>query len=161
MRLREKYKDQITLVIGFEAEWIRPAYAALVAELLGDPDTDFFVGSVHHVYEIPIDYDRALYEQARLAAGGFDVGLFEAYFDAQHEMLLTLKPLTVGHFDLIRLLSDEPDGDLRALEGVWARIVRNLQVVLEQGGLVEINSSALRKGLKEPYPSRSICEVIV
>jgi histidinol-phosphatase (PHP family) len=41
---------------------------------------------------------------------------------------------------------------------VWERAVRNLREIVQQGGLVEINSSALRKGLDEPYPTRAICE---
>jgi histidinol-phosphatase (PHP family) len=119
---------------------------------------DFFIGSVHHVHEIPIDYDAAFYEKAREVAGGTDERLFEDYFDAQFEMLKALKPRVVGHFDLIRLLSDEPDRDLREMKGVWERVVRNLKYVVGQNGLLEINSSALRKGLKEPYPGRSVCE---
>ena len=73
-------------------------------------------------------------------------------------MLLTLKPRVVGHFDLIRLMSDLPNQDLKELKGVWEKIVRNLKVIVEQGGLVEVNSSGLRKGLKEPYPRRGVCE---
>jgi histidinol-phosphatase (PHP family) len=122
---------------------------------------DFFIGSVHHVHGIPIDYDTTMYNRARELAGGSDLRLFEDYFDAQLEMLETLKPKVVGHFDLIRLLSDEPNRDLRVWEGVWVRAVRNLKVVVEQGGLLEINSAALRKGLKEPYPGRAICEVFL
>jgi len=123
------------------------------------PETDFFIGSVHHVHEIPIDYDRAMYAEAREAAGGTDERLFEDYFDAQFEMLTALEPRVVGHFDLIRLFSEEPDGELRGMKGVWGRVVRNLELIVEQGGLLEINSSALRKGLREPYPGRSICQV--
>ena len=86
--------------------------------------------------------------------------LFMAYFDAQLEMLETLKPLVVGHFDLIRLYSDAQDDDLRDLGGdmeVWDRICRNLEVIKGYGGVLEVNSSALRKGLKQPYPRREIC----
>lgn len=159
MRLKEKYKDQIKILIGFEGEWIRPSYAVDIQKLMQDPNTDFFIGSVHHVHEIPIDYDHDMYHQARVAAGGTDERLFEDYFDLQYEMLQMLKPRVVGHFDLIRLLSDEPNRDLREWEGVWTRIVRNLKLIQEQGGLVEINASGLRKGLEEPYPTRPICEV--
>lgn len=121
---------------------------------------DFFIGSVHHVHEIPIDYDKAFFARAVEAAGGSEERLYEDYFDSQLEMLQALTPVVVGHFDLIRLLSEEPNRDLKAWKkGVWERIVRNLKVVVEQGGLLEINSAALRKGLKEPYPARSICEV--
>jgi histidinol-phosphatase (PHP family) len=159
VRLRDKYKDCINILIGFEGEWIRPSSAALVHSLMSIPGTEFFIGSVHHVNEIPIDFDRAMYANAREVAGGTDERLFEDYFDAQFEMLNALQPRVVGHFDLIRLLSGEPNGELRSMKGVWERVVRNLELIVEQGGLLEINSSALRKGLKEPYPGRSICQV--
>ena len=76
-------------------------------------------------------------------------------------MLKALQPKVVGHFDLIRLLSEQPGRDLREWKGVWQRVVRNLQEIVQQGGLMEINSSALRKGLAEPYPARSVCEEYV
>jgi len=113
---------------------------------------------VHHVHEVPIDYDAAFYAKAREISGGSEEKLFEDYFDEQYEMLRALKPRVVGHFDLIRLLSEEPDRDLRQWKGVWEKVKRNLAMVVQQGGLLEINSSALRKGLKEPYPGRWICE---
>jgi histidinol-phosphatase (PHP family) len=156
--LRAKYADKINILIGFEGEWIRPSYKDLIEELASNPNIDYFMGSIHHVHGIPIDYDAGLYVKARDAAGGTDERLFEDYFDSQYEMLQALKPKVVGHFDLIRLLSDEPNRDLRQIDSVWERAVRNLKLIVEQGGLMEINSSALRKGLKEPYPGRSVCE---
>lgn len=158
VRLRSKYASEIKLLIGFEGEWIRPSYGTLIKELASNPAVDYFIGSVHHVHEIPIDYDVATYRKARDVAGGTDERLFEDYFDLQLEMLNALKPRVVGHLDLIRLLSDEPNRDLKGMKGVWEKVVRNLKVIVQQGGLVEINSSALRKGLKEPYPTRSVCE---
>jgi histidinol-phosphatase (PHP family) len=127
--------------------------------MMKSPHVDYFLGSVHHVHEIPIDYDRAMYEQARVVAGGTEERIFEDYFDSQYEMLKELKPRVVAHFDLIRLFSDDPNRDLKTLDGVWSKIVRNLQLIKDQEGLLEINSSALRKSLKEPYPTRSVCEV--
>jgi len=159
VRLQEKYKDQIMILIGFEADWIRPSYALIIRELASNPAVDFFIGSVHHVNEIPIDYDASFFEAAVAKAGGTEEKLFEDYFDEQFEMLKALKPRVVGHFDLIRLLSKEKDAGLRAKGGkVWEKVVRNLRVVVESGGLLEINSAGLRKGLKEPYPGRAICE---
>lgn len=130
-------------------------------ELASNPVIDYYIGSVHHVHGIPIDYDAVFYRKAREVAGGTDERLFEDYFDAQFEMLNALKPKVVGHLDLIRLLSAEPDGDLRGMKRVWEKVVRNLKVIVEQAGLVEINTSALRKGLGEPYPSRSVCEAFL
>jgi histidinol-phosphatase (PHP family) len=156
--LREKYTGKIKILIGFEGEWIRPSYAVLMKELASNPLVDFYIGSVHHVHGIPIDYDSVFYRKAREVAGGSDEKLFEDYFDAQFEMLNELKPRVVGHLDVIRLLSDEPNRDLREMKVVWEKVVRNLKVIVEQEGLVEINTSALRKGLMEPYPARSVCE---
>ena len=157
VRLRQAYQNQITILIGFEGEWIRPSYGPLILELASNPHVDYFIGSVHHVHEVPIDYDAKLYNEARAIAGGTDERLFEDYFDLQLEMLHALKPKVVGHFDLIRLLSDEPDRDISLWKGVWERVVRNLKVIVEQGGLMEVNTSALRKGLGEPYPRKNIC----
>lgn len=160
VRLRQKYAHQITILIGFESEYIRPSNATVVRSLLQKSDIDFFVGSLHHVGTVPIDFDRSRYEKARTVAGGTEAALFAAYFDEHFQMLQALRPPVVGHFDLIRLLSDDKDVDIRTMDNgsVWGKVLRNLQSIKEQGGLIEINSSALRKGCKEPYPGRQICQ---
>ena len=111
------------------------------------------------MHTIPIDFDRAMYEQARGKAGGTDERLFEDYFDSQFEMLQALRPPVVGHFDLIRLLSDHRDANFKGMIGVWERIQRNLEYVASYGGRLELNSSGLRKGLAEPYPCLPISQV--
>jgi histidinol-phosphatase (PHP family) len=158
-RLRDKYAGQIRILIGFECDWIRPESETLIDESLARLPFEFFMGSIHHTRTVPIDYDRAMYEQARDAAGGSDERLFEAYFDEQLHMLQQLRPLVVGHFDLIRLKSDDPERSFKQWAGVWERILRNLDYVARYGGLLELNSAALRKGMREPYPKAEICQV--
>ncbi|TVY42396.1 putative histidinol-phosphatase [Lachnellula occidentalis] len=158
LRLRAKYTSQLHILIGFEGEWIRPSYGPLITSLSSNPAIDFVLGSVHHVHGHPIDYDAALYAKAVSASGGSEELCFDAYFESQYAMLLALKPRVVAHFDLIRLLCAKPNLCLRTLKGVWEKVVRNLRVVVEQGGLLEINSAGLRKGLEEPYPGRAVCE---
>ncbi|QDS69776.1 hypothetical protein FKW77_010306 [Venturia effusa] len=160
-RLRSKYQGQIVLPIGFETEWIRPQTLQLVRDLQSKYEFDMFVGSVHHVHTIPIDFDKTMYEDARAKSGGSDEQLFEDYFDAQYEMLRELKPPVVGHFDLIRLYSKDPNGSFQRWDGVWSRITRNLQFVADYQGLLELNSSALRKGMTEPYPKVEICKTFL
>lgn len=159
VQLRAKYADDINILIGFESDWIRPSSLTLIKNLREKHDFDFFVGSVHHVYTIPIDYDKAHYDEAKKLVGGSDEELFAEYFDAQYAMLTKLKPPVVGHLDLIRLFSDDPNGSFKQFEDVWEKILRNLQFIAGYGGLVELNSSALRKGMDEPYPKAEICEV--
>jgi histidinol-phosphatase (PHP family) len=157
--LREKYASQIKIIIGFEIDWIRPASKDLIERSLSRFPFEFFVGSVHHMHTVPIDYDRPMYERARETAGGTDERLFEDYFDAQLDMLKQLKPLVVGHFDLIRLKSDDMERSFTTWPGVWSKILRNLDFIASYGGMLELNSAALRKGMTEPYPKAEICKV--
>lgn len=158
-RLQKAYADQIQILIGFEGEWIREYSLPLIQDLLQKYPVDIFVGSVHHVHTVPIDYDTPYYHKAREIAGGTDERLFEDYFDSQYEMLKALKPPMVGHFDLIRLYSDEPNRSFKTWPAVWQKIERNLQFIAEYGGVLELNTSALRKGMAEAYPKSEICEV--
>ncbi|MCJ1354435.1 MAG: histidinolphosphatase [Icmadophila ericetorum] len=156
-RLQNKYADQIHVLVGVEIDWIRSSSKEFVSNLFGEYEFDLFVGSVHHVNTIPIDYDNILYERARDTTEGTDEKIFEAYFDAQYEMLKALKPPIVGHFDLIRLKSDDFNGSFQQYAEVWRKIQRNLSFVAEYGGVLELNSAALRKGMSEPYPKEEIC----
>ncbi|KKP02604.1 histidinol-phosphatase (PHP family) [Trichoderma harzianum] len=158
-RLQKKYSPQIHIIIAFEAEFIRPSYAPLVQALFdASPHVDYFIGSVHHVHSIPIDYDKATYAAAVAASGGSEERLYEDYYDLQYDMLRALKPRIVGHFDLIRLMSEDPGRDVRQWKGVWEKIRRNLEYAAKIGAWLECNSAALRKGLDEPYPGRIISE---
>jgi histidinol-phosphatase (PHP family) len=159
VRLREKYVDQIQILIGFEIDWIRPESRTLIEQSLSRFPFEFFVGSVHHTLTVPIDYDRPMYEKARELAGGTDERLFERYFDEQLDMLTQLRPLVVGHFDLIKLKSDDPERSFKQWPGIWERILRNLDFIAGYGGMLELNSAALRKGMSEPYPKEEICRV--
>jgi len=161
VRLREKHAARIELPVGFECDWIRPESRELIDQSIRTYAFDFFIGSVHHVHTVPIDYNDTFYKQAREKAGGTDEQLFQAYFDAQLAMLQATKPPVVGHFDLIRLKSDNPNVNLKHLASVWQRIERNLEYIASYGGVLELNFASLRKGLNEPYPQADICRVAV
>ncbi|KAL1296968.1 hypothetical protein AAFC00_004568 [Neodothiora populina] len=158
LRLREKYASQITILIGFESEWIRESSLAIVQGLIANYKFDFFMGSLHHVHTIPIDFDHEMYYKARDIAGGSDEKLAADYFDSQYELLQALEPPIVGHFDLIRLKSDDPERNWTSMPTVWEKILRNLKFVASYGGILELNSSAIRKGMTEPYPKAEICK---
>ncbi|CAK7273331.1 hypothetical protein SEPCBS57363_005598 [Sporothrix epigloea] len=184
VRLRDAYADRIHILVGFEGEWIHGAGVddTSIKALATHPEVDYFIGSVHHVGSrgTPIDYDKAMFQtavsaaaaKAAMAAGattaeatlGVDpeVYLYADYYDQQLEMLQKLKPCIVGHFDLVRLLSADPSRDPATAKGlntlVWPKIQRNLEFVASYGGWLECNTAALRKGLAEPYPGRSVAE---
>ncbi|KAL8908808.1 MAG: hypothetical protein Q9171_005284 [Xanthocarpia ochracea] len=155
-RLQQAYLSNINILIGMEVDWIRPSSKTFIEGLLAEYPLELFIGSVHHVHCVPIDYSAVLYDEARRVSGGSNERLFEDYFDLQYEMLVALKPPIVGHFDLIRLKSDDPNAKFACMGGVWHRISRNLAFIASYGGILELNSAALRKGLKEPYPNAEI-----
>jgi histidinol-phosphatase (PHP family) len=158
-RLQDAYSSKIRILIGFESEWIRTSTVEIIQGILDKYTFDFFMGSIHHTHTIPIDFDRATYEQAREKAGGTDEQLFENYYDEQYDMLQALKPPIVGHFDLIRLLSDHRDTEFEGMTVVWQKMRRNLEYIASYGGLLELNSAGLRKGLAEPYPCLAVTQV--
>ena len=169
-RLQAKYSDQVRLLVGMETDWIRPQTCnTAIQQLIAAHDLDMIVGSVHHVHTIPIDFSQELYDKAAAkaaelsgtATGHAEHQLAADYFDLQHNMLSTLKPPVVGHFDLIRLLGrfERRGESLKQWPDVWAKVKRNLAVVKQYGGCLEINSAGLRKGLTEPYPCSDICKV--
>lgn len=93
-------------------------------------------------------------------AGGSEQQLLEDYFDAMLEMVNELKPAVVGHFDLIRLFSREKERELKSYgEGVWGRVEMCLRAIQSYGGLLEVNSAAVRKGWATPYPGPEVAEV--
>ena len=157
--LRRKYSGQIEMPIGFESDWCGPHSLELIERSINLQEYDFFMGSIHHVKGIPIDYDNAMYESAKAASGGTDESLFGEYYDEQLHMLQSLRPPTVGHFDLIRLKSSDPNVNWLTMPDVWSKILRNLDFVTSYGGMIEINTAAMRKGMNEPYPASEICQV--
>jgi histidinol-phosphatase (PHP family) len=157
--MKKLYAAEIKILVGFEIDWIRPSSKAFIEDLLQKYQFDLFVGSVHHVHAIPIDYDHNLYAKACEISEGSEEKLAEDYFDSHYQMLQALKPPIVGHFDLIRLKSSEPNTSLTRWKRVWQKILRNLDYIAGYGGIIELSSAAVRKGLNAPYPEGEICKV--
>ncbi|KAK6504644.1 histidinolphosphatase [Arthrobotrys musiformis] len=187
--LRDKYKEEISIFIGFEVDYVRPSMLSEIKKVQETYHFDMFIGSVHHVDEIPIDFSEELFNRAIEAVEAVDAGadiaeayhkgtkierfpqtqvteakgeerLFEVYFDTQYEMLTALKPPVIGHFDLIRLKCKDYKLDFQSMKNVWDKIVRNVKFISEYGGMVEINSAATRKGWEYPYPGPDILQLM-
>ncbi|KAL8829727.1 MAG: hypothetical protein Q9170_006046 [Blastenia crenularia] len=161
LKLQRAYATRLNILIGTEIDWIRPSSKDFIEQLFSTFHFQLFIGSVHHVHDIPIDFNAEMFQEARHISGGSNERLFEDYFDLQHDMLKALKPPIVGHFDLIRLKCDDPNVSFAKMEGVWQKIRRNLAFVASYGGILELNSAALRKGLEEPYPNAEISEAFL
>lgn len=120
------------------------------------------MGSLHHVGSVPIDFSPELYQEALAQHGNDHAALFAAYFDEQFVMLQAVRPEVVGHFDLIRIFAAAAAPDTtwwQKDKDLWNKIVRNVEFVINYGGLFEINSRAWKKGLVDAYPHRDIVQV--
>lgn len=91
---------------------------------------------------------------------GSEEQLIEDYFDAMFAMVTALQPAVVGHFDLIRLFSREKERGFRDYRpSVWNAADRVLRAIQAYGGLLEVNSAAVRKKWSTPYPGPEVAEV--
>lgn len=119
------------------------------------------MGSIHHANGVPIDFDQETYDLAvhsfSSLEGDKTAMLMHNYFDAQFELLESIQPEVVGHFDLCRLY--HPELDLRSVPGVWDKVRRSVKLAVEYGALFEVNAAAFRKGWKTAYPGQEVLEV--
>lgn len=163
-RLKLAYRDEITLLVGLETEYITQLDLDNLEKLLkrfGDK-IEYIVGSVHHIRGIPIDFDFATFQSC--------LGTFHgetehermeeflcAYFDAQYVVLEKFRPEIVGHIDLCRLynphllFSDYPAAE--------EKLERNVRLAVEYGALFEVSGAPFRKGWDTAYPGKDALEV--
>lgn len=166
-------------IIGVEVEGCDADHIAYAKSLMEENKNvlQFCVGSIHHINGIPIDFDQAEWNRALTFTNDNLKSLALDYFEQQYKLITEMKPLVVGHFDLFRLFCSkdlfiDPASGLRvepntpgavcaaevSFPELWAEVrasaIRNLEFIASYGGILEINTSGLRKGLRDPYPSR-------
>ena len=156
LRLKQKYKDQINLLMGIEADafGVNP-----------DDNFDYVIGSVHYlavngqymsVFDVRKNKVFALDESKetflQLLAEGFDndiISVAQSYYDTVVDMVQKTKPTIIGHFDLVSLYGDF--GEVHEqYEQIAKEAVKRLQGC---GCLVEINANRKFKGRGGLYPA--------
>lgn len=159
--LAGEFADRLMVLRGFEAEvvptrdYARQMRAYRDAALPdGRPVFDYFVGSVHYVEEIQIDGRPENYRRAADALGGVEQ-LAVRYYETVAEMVATLRPEVVGHFDLIKKNVRAAGFDPALLETDRARAAADLALdaVRAHDAILDLNTAGWRKGLGEPYPA--------
>jgi histidinol-phosphatase (PHP family) len=147
-QLQRKYAHQIEILVAFESETYAGS-ASLVKKILKTFRFDYFVGSIHHVDDMLIDFGEAEYRLAAQQLGGLEA-LYCRYFDLQFAMIESLKPPVVGHFDLIRIF-DRNYSERIEIPEIHERICRNLAAIKAHDLILDLNVRALAKGAHEPY----------
>jgi len=153
--LREKYKKQIKVKIGFEIDFIVDQEDILNEILKNYLDQlDYIIGSVHILdgkdSKWCLDDKRFLEEYNYF---GID-NVYLKYFQKLEKMILSNKYDfdIVAHFDLPKKFNKFPTNN----DMIFEKAIKVLEFIKKKGMVVEINTSGFRKEVKEQYPSWDI-----
>jgi histidinol-phosphatase (PHP family) len=141
LELRERYRPQIQVRLGLEADYF-PGHEEMLRRILEPYPWDYVYGSVHFLGDWGFDDPRHLdrYDQ-------WDIDeLYRHYFD--HVKAAAASGLfdVMGHLDLVKKFGHRPKGDVVAL---YASVGRALK---DSGVAVEVSTAGLRKPVGEIYP---------
>ena len=160
--LRNKYENDIELLIGLETDYITDLDLNNTKQLIDNyaqtnTPIEYIVGSVHHAFETPIDFDKSSFDVALTKTDTKDKFYVE-YYTKLKTLIMELEPEVIGHIDLIRLY--EPHIRLEEYKEAWKLINEIVEYVANYGGLIEINAAAIRKGWGTPYPASDILMIL-
>lgn len=145
LQAKEKYKNDIKILLGYEVDWL-PGH---MEEKVLQADVDYLIGSVHFIDKWSFDNPEFI--------GGWenkDIDeIWKAYFEATQAMARSGKFDIVGHLDLIKIFKFMPKQDVRVLAK------NSLKAIKESNMVLEVNTAGLRKPIGELYPSRELLEV--
>lgn len=150
-RLAEKYKDNLRIFCGIEAEY---------DTLFGRGDLDYVIGSTHYLTApdgVRFAFDHSpqiLADGIRDHFRGDSAAFVKAYFAQEREMIANYDCDIIGHIDLVRKFNAKhPYFDETAS---WYReeLVKTADAAAASGKIVEVNTGAISRGwLDDAYPS--------
>ena len=161
----EQYEPYLRTLEAAKKDSPIPIYAGLELDAYSHDDTsvfDYFLASVHYIIKDgvchPIDHSPAQQQTCmRDAFGGSVLDMAKCYFDILGEHVAKVKPLFVGHFDVITKFSLMPEED----DAYRAIAADTLKEVLKICPYIEMNSGAISRGWrKTPYPGSYLLEVV-
>lgn len=145
LALKEKYRGQIEVLLGIEADYVEGAEEAL-AEILSRYPFDLVLGSVHWIAGFWVDApaSRRAYEEGPDKVQG----IWQSYWRSLEKAITSKLFHVMAHLDLPKKFGFFPPQPLAELEG------RVLEALVKSGVAVELSSAGRRKPVGEDYPSR-------
>jgi len=141
---REKYQDDIEILLGYEVDWL-PGH---MDERVLNAEVDYLIGSVHFI-------DKWSFDNPEFIGGWKERNIdeiWQAYFEATEAMAKSGYFDIVGHLDLIKVFKYLPKQDVRLLAK------NSLSSIKKSGMVLELNAAGLRKPVGEIYPSKALLE---
>jgi len=152
-RLKEKYRDQISILLGYEHEYYSP---------LNVSEYDYYIESVHLVScqgdMIFVDRSRdCLLDALQKYYSGDAYAMCRDYFRTVSMSCANNDALIIGHIELIMKFNENRDIFDDEHPTYLKYAYEMLDTVVNSGMLVEVNTGAISRGYrKEPYPGRNI-----
>jgi histidinol-phosphatase (PHP family) len=140
--VREKYKKKLRIKVAIEADFI-PGYEPKTKAILDDYPYDYVIGSVHFIKDWGFDSpdEREKWTE-------HDVNqVYRDYYDLLRQAAKSKMFDIMGHVDLVKKFGN------RATEDMTDEVQKTAKVFKDSGVAIEINTSGLRKPVKEMYPA--------
>jgi histidinol-phosphatase (PHP family) len=149
LRLRDLYSKIINVKFGIEADFF-PGTEDWTRNFLSSHEFDYVIGSVHYLGEWGFDnpifvhkYDERDIDE-----------VYEQYFDHLRKSAESRLFDILGHCDLVKKFGHRPKKNME-------EAVREVMKAVKAADMaVEINTSGMRKPVKEFYPSEPILSII-
>jgi histidinol-phosphatase (PHP family) len=147
LRLKEKYKNDIEILLGYEVDYLKGDY--ILPEVINSK-VDYLIGSVHFIND-GWGFDNPEFI-GQYKNKNIDT-IWQDYFEAITNMAKSNMFNIVGHLDLIKVFKFLPKKDIKIIA------LQALKQIKKSNMVVEINSAGYRKPIGEQYPSRELLEL--
>lgn len=142
-----KKRPQLKIRAGVEIDWL-PEKIEELKKVLRQHPFDCVLGSVHSIDGVLVEHEK---NKHTFWGGLSDAEIYErnvAYYKAVQEMAKSRVCDVVAHLDLIKR-----DGYLPKGRSVLPLIEETVRIIAENGICVEVNTSGLKKPIREMHPS--------
>jgi histidinol-phosphatase (PHP family) len=155
-RLKVKYADKITLLLGIEEDAFAPVDRARFDYIIGSSHY-YLVGGKYYPIDSSYDHFKKCLEIFEYDA----VRMAEVYYGSFYDYLKARKPDIVGHYDLITKF-DELDESLFLKNAKYREIAEDYALkIADLGCMFEVNTGAITRGMRTtPYPSEHLLHAL-
>ncbi|MGA7160401.1 MAG: histidinol-phosphatase HisJ [Bacteroidota bacterium] len=149
LALKEKYRDKIAVKFALEEDFF-PGTENWVREFNSQHEFDYIIGSVHYLGEWGFDNPTNVhkYEERNVDE------VYEQYYDHIRRSAAAKLFDILGHCDLVKKFGHRSSKNMEEVLREVFKAVKSADMA------VEINTSGLRKPVKEVYPSEQILRII-
>lgn len=140
--VQKRFSKKLKIKIGIEADFL-PGFEPMTKELLSGYPYDYVIGSVHFIGRWGFDDPAERNEWT-----SHDVNqVYRDYYELLRQSAKSKLFDVMAHVDLVKKFGNRPSNDMTDEVAATAKVFK------DSGMVVEINTSGLRKPVKEMYPS--------